>query len=117
MILTRPPVLLKIGGPLPEDDGFPDGLTIDSEGFIWSAHWDGWKITRYDPAGKIERGIQMPVQRPTSCMFGGAALDELYITSARIDLSEAALKDQPLAGDLFRLKVEVKGLAEPKFLG
>jgi sugar lactone lactonase YvrE len=102
---------------VPESEGFPDGLTVDSEGFIWSAHWDGWKITRYDPTGKIEREIQVPVQRPTSCTFGGAELNELYVTSASVGLSQAALKDQPLAGDLFRLKVEVKGLAEPKYLG
>lgn len=102
---------------VPEEEGFPDGLTVDSEGFIWSAHWDGWKITRYDPTGKVEREIQVLVQRPTSCTFGGAELNELYLTSASVGLSQAALKDQPLAGDLFRLKVEVKGLEEPKYLG
>ncbi len=102
---------------VPEGQGFPDGLAIDNTGFIWSAHWDGWKITRYDPAGKIERVVKMPVQRPTSCAFGGPDLNELYITSARVGLSQAKLKKQPLAGDVFRLKVEAKGLEEPKFLG
>ncbi|MBN1994454.1 MAG: SMP-30/gluconolactonase/LRE family protein [Anaerolineae bacterium] len=102
---------------VPEDEGLPDGLAVDRDGFIWSAHWDGWKITRYSPAGQVERVIQMPVQRPTSCAFGGPNLDELYITSARPDLAEAELKNQPLAGDIFRLKVEVPGLSEAKFLG
>ena len=101
----------------PDESGLPDGLTIDSEGFIWSARWDGWKVTRYDPAGKVEREIELPVQRPTSCTFGGAELDELYITSAWTGLSWVKRKLQPRAGDLFRIKVDVKGLEEPKFLG
>lgn len=95
----------------------PDGLTVDSEGFVWSARWDGWRVVRYDPDGKVEREVRVPAQRVTSCMFGGANLDELYITSARTGLSAAQLKDQPLAGDLFRLKAGVKGLPEPKFAG
>ena len=95
----------------------PDGLTVDSQGFIWSARWDGWKVTRYDPDGKVEREIPLPVQRPTSCTFGGAGLDELFITSASVDLSEQDLREQPLAGDLFRLHTDVAGLAEPQFLG
>lgn len=99
----------------PDEPGVPDGLTVDSDGFIWSARWDGWKITRYDPDGRIEREIALPVQRPTSCAFGGPALDELYITSARIGLDEAAVNQQPLAGDLLRLHTDVKGMVEPAF--
>jgi sugar lactone lactonase YvrE len=101
----------------PDEPGAPDGLAVDSEGFVWSARWDGWKITRYDPAGRVEREIRLPVQRPTSCAFGGAGLDELYITSASTGLSEQEKAAQPLAGDIFRLRTEVKGLPEPKFLG
>ncbi|MEM7346741.1 MAG: SMP-30/gluconolactonase/LRE family protein [Chloroflexota bacterium] len=97
--------------------GVPDGLTVDDEGFIWSARWDGWKITRYDPDGQVERVISMPVQRPTSCIFGGADLNQLYITSASRGLSAAELKQQPQAGDLFRLQTDVTGWVEPKFLG
>lgn len=101
----------------PDEKGVPDGLTVDSEGFIWSACWGGWKITRYDPDGKVERVIQLPVQYPTSCAFGGASLDELYITSAWTALSAEKRKQQPWAGDLFRLKVGIQGLAEPMFAG
>ncbi len=107
----------RIFASVPEEAGYPDGLTVDSEGFIWSGHWGGWKVTRYDPAGKIEREIKLPVQNVTRCAFGGERLDELYITTAWFTLSEADRKDQPLAGDLFRVKTEVKGLVEPKFLG
>jgi L-arabinonolactonase len=101
----------------PDEAGVPDGLTVDSEDCIWSARWDGWKITRYDPTGVVEREISLPVRRPTSCTFGGPGLDQLYITSASVDLSQQDLKEQPLAGDLFVLQADVRGLAEPKFLG
>ena len=101
----------------PDEHGIPDGLAVDSEGFIWSARWDGWKITRYDPAGIAEREIQLPVQYPTSCAFGGERLDELYITSSWTALSEEQKKQQPYAGDLFRVKTNIKGLERPKFGG
>src|SRR5437588_79148 len=102
---------------LPEICNDPEGLKVDSEGCIWSARWGGWKITRYDPTGKVEREIQLPVQFPTSCAFGGADLDELYITSAWTALSDEQKKNQPFAGDLFRVKTNIKGLESPKFAG
>jgi sugar lactone lactonase YvrE len=102
---------------VPEGEGVPDGLAIDSEGCIWSAHWDGWKITRYDPAGRVEREVRLPVQRVTSCAFGGDNLDELYITTAWEHLGKDERKRQPLAGDLFRMKLEVQGIAEARFTG
>ena len=100
---------------VPEGDGHPDGMTVDSEGFIWSCHWQGWRITRYDPTGKIERVIQVPVERPTAAAFGGKNLDELYVTSAA--LSAADLSAQPWAGDLLMIRPGVKGQAEPQFAG
>ena len=102
---------------VPVEDGFPDGLTVDSEGFVWSAHWDGWRLTRYDPNGKIERIVYLPVQRPTSCTFGGRDLDQLFITSAWTGLNDTERREQPLAGDLFLLKTDVKGQKEINFLG
>jgi sugar lactone lactonase YvrE len=101
----------------PDEEGVPDGLTVDREGFVWSARFRGWKITRYDPGGRAERVIQMPVQYPTSCAFGGAQLDELYITSARAPLNEARRKEQPLAGDLFRLQADTTGLEASRYQG
>ncbi len=100
-----------------DEEGVPDGLAVDSEGCIWSARWGGWKITRYDLSGKVERAIQLPVQYPTSCAFGGEHLDELYITSAWTALSEEQKKQQSYAGDLFRVKTNIKGLEKPKFVG
>lgn len=94
---------------VPEGEGFPDGLCVDSEGCIWSAHWDGWRVTRYSPAGKIERVIYLPVQRPTSCAFGGKDLNQLFITSAWTGLNEVDRREQPLAGDLFKVGTIIKG--------
>ena len=102
---------------VPVTEGFPDGLTVDSEGFIWSAQWDGWRVTRYDPDGKVERVINMPVQRPTSCTFGGEDLSRLYITSAWTGLAEADRREQPLAGDLFLIQTEFTGQPENLFRG
>jgi sugar lactone lactonase YvrE len=92
-----------------EDAGYADGLAVDAEGCLWSAHWDGWRITRYDPTGRTIAAIAMPVARPTSCAFGGAALNLLYVTSARVGLSLAARRRQPLAGSLFTIDPGVAG--------
>jgi len=102
---------------VPEDTGVPDGLIVDSEDFVWSAHWAGWRVTRYDPAGKIEREIRLPVANATCLCFGGTALDELYVTTAWSELSKKERLKQPLAGDLFRIKTNVKGVPESEFLG
>ncbi len=108
----------RVFATVPEEAGFPDGLTIDSEGFVWNAHWGGWRVTRYDPAGKIEQEIKLPAQNVTRCAFGGKNLDELYICTAWYGLNEEERKnDQPLAGDLFQIKTSIKGLEEPKFVG
>jgi len=102
----------------PEGDGVPDGLTVDSEGFIWSARWDGWKVSRYDPQGKLEREIKVPVRFVTSCAFGGEQLDTLYITTAYGGESLAEVKKtQPWAGDVVKAYPGVKGLPAPKFAG
>jgi sugar lactone lactonase YvrE len=96
---------------------YPDGLAVDSEGFVWSAQWGGWNVTRYDPSGKIERVIRLPVQQVTNCAFGGPNLDDLYITTARTGLSQEEMTKQPWAGALFRARLGIKGIPEPKFAG
>jgi len=93
----------------------PDGGTVDRDGYLWSAEYDGWRLTRYAPDGRIDRVVELPVQRPTSCMFGGPSLDILYVTTAKQRLSEAELARQPLAGALLALDVGVRGLPEPRF--
>jgi len=101
----------------PEMPGVPDGLAIDSEGYIWGARWGGWRVTRYTPTGEIDREIEFPVQQVTCCTFGGANLDELYITSARENYTPELAQQQPLGGDLFRVKVGIRGLETNKFAG
>lgn len=83
-----------------DDDCSPDGLTVDAEGYVWSAKWDGWRVVRYDPDGGVDRVLPLPVQRPTSVAFGGPDLDRLYVSSARVRLSNGALAAGPLAGAL-----------------
>lgn len=100
-----------------EGDGFPDGMTADAEGCLWVAFWDGWCLRRLAPDGDCLDTIDLPVQRPTSCTFGGPDLDQLFITSARTGLDENALAMQPYAGGLFLLKPGAKGLPERPFAG
>ncbi|HMV83721.1 MAG TPA: SMP-30/gluconolactonase/LRE family protein [Blastocatellia bacterium] len=103
---------------IPEGDGFPDGMTIDEEGMLWIALWDGWRVIRVNPAaGAIINEIRLPVARPTSCVFGGANLDELYITSASTRMPAEELAKQPLAGGLFHCQPGVRGLPMTAFAG
>ncbi len=98
--------------------GVPDGMAVDAEGMIWVAHWGGARMTRWNPStGKLLETITLPADQVTSCCFGGKNLDELYITTARADLSEKVLATQPLAGSLFVTKVGVKGLPTYKYEG
>ena len=99
------------------DRGVPDGLTVDSAGYVWSAQWDAWRVVRYAPDGSVDLVVDMPVQRPTSCMFGGSDLCDLYVTSASINLSSDELEEQPDAGNVFRIRTKVPGMPEPKFAG
>ncbi len=86
-----------------DDDCSPDGLTVDADGFVWGAKWDGSRIVRYAPDGSMDRVIPMPVQRPTSLAFGGPDLRTLFITTARVGLTPQQLEAQPLAGRLLVL--------------
>jgi sugar lactone lactonase YvrE len=87
---------------IPEGEGRPDGMTIDNEGMLWVAHWDGWRVTRWDPAtGEKLLTIHIPAAKVSSCTFGGENFEDLYITTARVGLTEDQIKDQPLAGSLF----------------
>ena len=105
----------RVFATLADNDGVPDGLTVDSQGHVWVAIWDGWRLIRYAPDGRIETEVRMPVQRPSSCMFGGPDLKTLYITSACVELPWNALKRGPLAGALFALECGVAGLPEVPF--
>ncbi len=100
-----------------EGDGYPDGMTVDAENCLWIAFWDGWCVRRISAAGERLAEVRLPVQKPTSCAFGGPALDQLFVTSARRDLTETELDGQPWAGGLVRIEPGVRGVAEQAFAG
>jgi len=95
----------------------PDGSAIDAEDHLWNAQWDGARVVRYAPDGRVDRVIDLPVQRPTSCAFGGEDLSTLFITSARDGLGPPDLRRQPLAGGLFAFRSGVVGAAPLFFEG
>ena len=95
--------------------GFPDGSTVDEEGYLWNAQFDAARIVRYGSDGRIDRVIDLPVQRPTCCAFGGPDLSTLYITTTSQKMTTAELQAQPLAGALLAIDVGVRGLPEPRF--
>jgi sugar lactone lactonase YvrE len=87
---------------VPQDHGSPDGMTIDTEGMLWVAHWGGSRVQRWDPkSGKVLKAIRFPVSATSSCAFGGPNLDRLYVTSAWEGMSAEQRANEPLAGGLF----------------
>ena len=99
------------------DLGVPDGLTVDREGYVWSAHWDGARITRYRPDGVVERVVPLPCSRVTSCTFGGKNLRSLFVTSATYGMSVEELTKHQYAGAVFVMDVGISGLPETLFSG
>jgi sugar lactone lactonase YvrE len=99
------------------EDGLPDGLTVDAEGAVWVALWDGAAVRRYTSDGALDRVIRLPVTRPTTCAFGGPDLATLYITSAWIELPEQERQRQPAAGGMFRHRPGVTGRPAHPFGG
>lgn len=101
-----------------KDSGaFPDGLTVDAEGGVWSVHNAVGKVVRYTLAGAVDRVIELPVPRPCGCTFGGDKLDVLYVTTARETMSAAQLAKAPLSGSLFAVSPGVYGLPPSCFAG
>lgn len=100
------------------EQGSPDGMTIDTEDHLWVALYGAGKVLRIDPAsGETVFEVRLPVPRPTSCTFGGQGLDELYITTARENMSDEELWETPLSGSLFKAKVPAKGFPPSRFAG
>ena len=98
--------------------GFPDGLTVDAEGCVWVALFDGAAVHRYTPDGELLAVVPLPVAQVTACTFGGPGLDRLYVTTSREGLDADALAAQPLAGALFCVDLPgVRGLPVLEFAG
>jgi len=99
---------------VPEEEGLPDGLTVDREGGVWVAFYGGSAVRRFSPEGKVEEVLELPVTQVTACTFGGSGLDELYITTSRENLPD---DEQPEAGSIFRAAPGVAGLPPAPFAG
>lgn len=105
--ITRQRVFLET----PADEGIPDGMTVDAEGFVWSARWDGSSLYRYTPRGVEELRVRFPAKKVSSVTFGGDDLTDIYVTTAG---GQNKAEEGPGAGGLFRLRLGIKGL--PEFL-
>lgn len=96
--------------------GGPDGATIDAEGYLWWAQFEGGCLVRYAPDGRMDRVLRLPVSRPTSCAFGGEGYRQLFVTTAARGLSPADLRAEPMAGHVLVLDVGVAGLPPVPFV-
>jgi len=103
---------------VPDGLGWPDGMTSDTDGNLWIAMWGGAQVTKWDPrTGRLLEQIPLPVLQPSSCIFGGADLNELYVTSARKGLSQEKLQEYPLSGGVFKINTRVTGTPSFQFAG
>ncbi|HEX3007143.1 MAG TPA: SMP-30/gluconolactonase/LRE family protein, partial [Bacteroidales bacterium] len=110
--ISNPRVVIKF----PAGMGAPDGMSIDSEGKLWIAHWGGACVGRWDPeSGEMIAKVDVAAPHVTSCAFGGSNLDTLYITTARTGLSEEQLKKYPDSGKVFVANPGITGVRASYF--
>jgi len=108
----------RVFATVPDDEGIPDGLTVDAEGFVWSAQWYGSQVVRYDPEGKVERRIAVPAKQVSCIGFGGQDLTDLYITTAGESWPSALMpkaydpSNGNIGGALYRLRTDIVGKRE-----
>jgi sugar lactone lactonase YvrE len=103
---------------IPKENGAPDGMTIDEEGMLWIGHWGGGMVGRYNPeSGEMIQKIEVPALNVTACAFGGEKLDQLYITTASVGMSEEQMQEYPLAGGLFVAEPGVRGVPADFYRG
>jgi sugar lactone lactonase YvrE len=98
-------------------EAFPDGLTVDAEGGVWSAQNGAGRVVRYAADGEVTHEVEVPVPQPTSCIFGGRELDVLYITTSRQNMTSEQLARYPLSGSVFAVRPGLSGVPEPLFAG
>lgn len=108
----------RIAVTIPASLGWPDGMTSDSQGNLWIAMWGGAQVTKWNPhTGQLLEQITVPALQPSSCVFGGKNMNELFITSACKDMDDAALTKYPLSGGVFRIETNVEGMPMFEFAG
>jgi D-xylono/L-arabinono-1,4-lactonase len=93
----------------PPAEGLPDGMTVDAEGYVWSARWDGSCLVRFAPDGREVQRVQFPAKKVSSVIFGGPNYTDMYVTTAGGDQKQT---DGELAGALFRLRLGIRGVPE-----
>lgn len=94
---------------------FPDGSTVDAQGYVWSAHWGASQVVRYTPSGEVDLVLNVPASQPSCVTFGGPNLDMLFVTTARENLSAEALNAEAEAGNVLIYQTELSSLADPRF--
>ena len=95
------------------EHGFPDGVTLDSEGCLWVGLWQGWGLRRYAPDGELLSEVKLPCANVTKVAFGGADLATAFVTTASAGLSDEERSLQPLAGSLFSFPAPAPGVLLP----
>jgi sugar lactone lactonase YvrE len=101
----------------PSSGAFPDGLTVDAYGGVWSVHNGAGRVVRYAADGEVTHEVELPVPQPTSCIFGGADLDVLLVTTSRQNMTAEQLARHPLSGSVFAVRPGLNGRPEPLFAG
>ena len=100
---------------IPDNAGYPDGMTVDAKGYLWVCHFAGGRITRYRPNGQLERTLTLPVPNITCATFGGPDLRTLFVTTANKGMTTEQRQACPEAGHLFALDVDTQGVAAHTF--
>jgi sugar lactone lactonase YvrE len=112
--ISNPRVAVEV----PESMGWPDGMTSDMEGRLWIALWGGSRVSKWDPAtGRLEAEVAVPALHTSSCVFGGARRDILFVTSARVGMDESSLAKYPLSGGVFQIQTQTEGMPTFEFAG
>jgi len=94
---------------------FPDGSSVDAEGYIWNAQWGASQVVRYSPEGEVDFVLPLPVSQPTCVAFGGPKLDRLFVTSATQGFDEQTLSAEPEAGNVLVFQTNISGIADARF--
>jgi sugar lactone lactonase YvrE len=101
---------------IPDEMGWPDGMTIDADDRLWIALWGGGKVVCYDPRlESFVAEVDVAARNVTSCAFGGPELSDLFITTARVGVRPEELERQPLTGSLFRVGLPCRGVESMRF--
>jgi D-xylono/L-arabinono-1,4-lactonase len=101
----------RIFAEIPREEGAPDGMSVDEEGYVWTAIWFGGRLKRYAPDGSLEREVMLPVTQTSSLTFGGADLTDIYVTTAATDEADSLAppgydKTAARGGGLYRVRVQ-----------